>query len=221
MASGLPSKVVVLAPHCDDEGLGCSEVIQYYHQVLKIPVVVVFTTDSGGTPEWRAAHPEYGPTRNRFARRYLLSGTVYGSGPLASEVRTLTDVPDGVSMDYTTKLSVITYDLAKSGLIDRKTMLWTCGNAPRYVHPDHLATFNAARALARKNGIGCYVYACDGEPGVTPGGPDPSQRSLAAKRAVLSAYRSFFLSNYPMKYPKASFDMEAVRHDVIGRLLKV
>ena len=180
-----PRDVVVLAPHADDETLGCGMAI---HAALRAgrSVTVVLVTD--GTASHRASrtHPPAVMARLRRAE-FEAAVSRLGAGRIATRCLDLKDA--GLRPDAASRDAIL------DGLADLSPgVVWaTWGGDP---HCDHQATALAARALARRHGVAHWSYAVWGRFGRRP---LPCRRAVRrfgcaravdAKRHAARCYRS-------------------------------
>lgn len=184
---------VILAPHPDDESLGCGGLIAACVAAGRPPLVVVLTDGAGSHPNSRA----YPPGRLRVVREAEVRDAVACLGLSADRVVFLhqpdTAAPhDGPGFD-----TVVTRLVA----LIRREANCTAILAPwrHDPHCDHEAASKAAAAAATLTGIRNLAFPVWGWtlPGTAPIPESPAagwrldiRASLPAKRAAIQAHRS-------------------------------
>ena len=182
------TELLVLAPHPDDETLGCGGLIAEA-AALGVPVQVISVTDGEAC---YADDPAWPPERARAVRRQELCNAVAALGLRPSAVVTL-DLGDGrVEAGEATLIASITPHLRAD---DTVLATWRFDG-----HPDHEATGRAARAAAAAAGARMLEYPVWAWHWLDPEAGDPrlegavawrlSASARAAKRTALQAFVS-------------------------------
>ncbi len=142
--------VMVLAPHPDDESLGCGALLA--HAFSGPGGHVVCMTDGAGSHPGSATHP---PARLAACRAAELDAAVIALGGRAGDITRL-DLPDagmgGIAGDYDAIAARIA-DLAER--LGAGSILAT---APTDPHCDHVATAEIGRRAAALAGVRYLVY---------------------------------------------------------------
>lgn len=142
--------VVVLAPHPDDESLGCGALLA--HAFAGPGGHVVCMTDGAGSHPGSVTHP---PARLAACRAAELDAAVIALGGRPADITRLA-LPDAgmgeIAADYDAVAARIA-DLA--GQLDAGLILTT---APTDPHCDHVATAEIGRRAARRAGLRCLFY---------------------------------------------------------------
>lgn len=143
--------ILVMAPHPDDESLGCGGLLSLAARA-GVPVRIVFMTDGGGS------HPgstEYPPERLRDIRE---SEAIEAAGVLgfAADSVIFLRRPDGALSDHGSEGDVLVAEIVKevrklgAGLI---LSTWIFDG-----HADHITTARLAQRVARETGAKLYYY---------------------------------------------------------------
>lgn len=183
---------VVLAPHPDDESLGCGGFIAESCARGRPPLVVVLTDGAGSHPDSRA----YPPARLVALRREEVAQAVAELGLPLTHLAFL-DQPDTAAPTGGSAFAAVVATLAGHCRAANATALL----APwrHDPHCDHEAAHLAAAAVAAQTGIRHIAYPVWGwtlPPGQVLSGPRPvGQRiemsaHLPAKRRAIAAHRS-------------------------------
>jgi LmbE family N-acetylglucosaminyl deacetylase len=169
-------RVLVLAPHPDDETLGCGGIIAL-HRAQGDPVRVVFLTDgAAGDPAGYYPAERYVAIRQREARR---AGVVLGAEDLA-----FWGLPDG-------KLSSVPdleHRVAAGIRAFQPDVLYYPSSAE--VHPDHWAAGAAVEALGRAGRLVCAAYAYEVWAAIRPTHLIDITSVLSVKQAAMAEYPS-------------------------------
>ncbi|WP_233560005.1 PIG-L deacetylase family protein [Teichococcus wenyumeiae] len=188
-----PGGLVVLAPHPDDESLGCGGLLAAAAQAGRA-VAVVFVSDGGASHPRSRRYPRLALRRLREAEA-LAALAALGLPAAIARFLALPDaaVP-GAGADFEAAVQAI-LDAARA--VAAGTLLATWGQDP---HCDHEATdAMAAEAARRQPGLRRLAYPVWGHrlPPGTPiqGGPPRGTRldvsaHLPAKRRAIAAHRS-------------------------------
>ena len=184
---------LILAPHPDDESLGCGGLIAACVAAERPPLVVVLTDGAGSHPKSRA----YPPDRLRALRAREVREAVACLG-LAADRVVLLGQPDTAAPHEGPGFDAVVARLV--GLI-RRDAWCTAILAPwrHDPHCDHLAASRAAEAAAAITGIRNVAFPVWGWrlPDATPI-PEPLSSGwrldirdyMSAKRAAIQAHRS-------------------------------
>lgn len=199
----LAGPVLVLAPHSDDEALGCGGTLALV-AAAGVPVDVVYMTDGRRSPAGADGAPAPDADALVETRRQEARDAMAVLGVAADRLHFL-DLPDGAlpasEAEAETRLSEI------FGRLQPRTVF-----APfrHDQHPDHLATHRIARRLAGQDaGIALYQYFVYYRYPLTPG--TDIRRSVAprhlrrvdigtvreAKRRALACYPSQVTNHFP------------------------
>lgn len=145
----LPAKgnVLVIAPHPDDESLGCGAVLgRLSARGLKVRVVIV--TDGAASTPSKVLSPEaLAATRRGEAQKAL---KILGA---SSESLVFLNYPDGKASDHIGKIA---QDLASQIWLASPVLIFS----PYIVdgHADHRAVARAVRQIAQEGKINCPVF---------------------------------------------------------------
>jgi len=147
---GLPKRVLVVAPHPDDEIFGCGGMLAWHGQLGATVRIVVLSDGAAGDPGKRDEHIV--ATRQRES---LAAGAVLGFP--ASEYRFL-DLRDG-------HLGAVTdLDERVARELDEFQPELVYGPSPQELHPDHRATARALiAALARGPRRRVFLYGVNSQ----------------------------------------------------------
>jgi LmbE family N-acetylglucosaminyl deacetylase len=126
--------VLILAPHPDDEALGCGGLIAALSAIRRPPMVVVLTDGSGSHPG-SAAYP---PPHLAALRRKETAAAAEALGLPADRLMFL-ELPDGGAAGQVMRAAERLAELPRPGAI-----LATWGHDP---HPDHVAAAAIAQQL--------------------------------------------------------------------------
>ena len=183
---------LVLAPHPDDESLGCGGLIAEACARGLPPVVVVLTDGAMSHPSSNS-HP---PDRLRALRRAEARAAVSALG-LGSERLHFLGVPDGRAPREGAAMEAVAARVAElARACDAGTILSTWEHDP---HADHVAAQAIARAAARLAGARVVSYPVWGwalpRRALLPAGPVSGARldiarHLPAKRRAIAAHAS-------------------------------
>jgi LmbE family N-acetylglucosaminyl deacetylase len=169
-------RVLVLAPHPDDETFGCGGIIAL-HRTQGDPVRVVFLTDgAAGDPAGHYPAERYVAIRQDEARR---AGAVLGAEDLV-----FWELPDG-------KLATVPdlEDRVAAGIRACQPDVLYCPSSAE-VHPDHWATGAAVEALGRTGRLPCLAYAYEVWAAITPTHLIDITPVLPRKQAAMAEYPS-------------------------------
>jgi LmbE family N-acetylglucosaminyl deacetylase len=184
---------LILAPHPDDESLGCGGLIAACAAATRTPLVVVLTDGAGSHPNSRA----YPPDRLRTVRVEELLDAVSLLGLPADRVEFLSE-PDTAAPLHGFAFEAV---VARLVALIRRERACTAILAPwrHDPHRDHEAASLAAGAAACAAGVRHVAYPVWGwtlpETTSVPGSPSSGWRLdvgafLPAKRAAIQAHRS-------------------------------
>jgi LmbE family N-acetylglucosaminyl deacetylase len=195
-----PGTAMVLAPHPDDESLGCGGLIAACVAAGRAPLVVILTDGDGSHPHSRA----YPPARLRTLRANEVTAAVAHLG-LPPERLVLLEEPDGSAPHDGPRFAAV---VAKLLRLIRREAACTAILAPwrHDPHCDHEAAALAAAAVAEGAGIRALAYPVWGwtlagdAPIPGPLGPGPPGSGwrldigafLPAKRNAIQAHQSQF-----------------------------
>ena len=147
----VPGTALVLAPHADDESLGCGGLIAEACARGRPPLVVVATDGTGSHPN-SALYP---PDRLRRTREAETLAAVACLG-LAPERVAFLRLPDTAAPAEGAALERAVRDLsALAGAFGCDTLLATWPHDP---HGDHLACWRIAERLAEQDGLRLLAY---------------------------------------------------------------
>jgi LmbE family N-acetylglucosaminyl deacetylase len=188
-----PGGLVLLAPHPDDESLGCGGLLAAAVQAGRA-VAVVFVSDGGASHPCSRRYPR--PALRRLREGEALDAlAALGLPATAARFLALPDaaVPDA-GPDFEAAVAAI---LAATGAVAAGTLLATWGQDP---HCDHQATdAMAAEAARRRPGLRRLAYPVWGhrlppDRPISGGGPRGARldivAQLPAKRRAIAAHRS-------------------------------
>jgi LmbE family N-acetylglucosaminyl deacetylase len=186
---------MVLAPHPDDESLGCGGLIAACLAARRAPLVVILTDGAGSHPHSRA----YPPARLRTIRANEVTAAVVHLG-LPPERLVLLEEPDGSAPHEGALFAAV---VAKLLRLIRREAACTAILAPwrHDPHCDHEAAALAAAAVAEGAGIRALAYPVWGwtlaGDTMIPGPPGPGWRLdigsfLPAKRNAIQVHQSQF-----------------------------
>jgi LmbE family N-acetylglucosaminyl deacetylase len=165
-----------LAPHPDDETLGCGGVLAC-HRAQGDPVRIVFLTDgAAGDPDGLYPADRYVEIRQREARQ---AGAALGVDDL-----TFWELPDG----RLASVPDLEDRLATAIHAFRPDVLYFPSSAE--VHPDHWATGAAVEALGRASRLPCPAYAYEVWAAIRPTHLIDITAVLPRKEAAMAAYPS-------------------------------
>jgi LmbE family N-acetylglucosaminyl deacetylase len=183
---------LVLAPHADDESLGCGGLIAEACASGRPPLVVVLTDGALSHPDSRS-HP---PSRLRAVRRAEVQTAVAILG-LGSERLHFLEIPDGRAPHAGPGMEAAAASVADLARAHKAgTIFATWEHDP---HPDHVAAQAIAREAARLVGARVVSYPVWGWtlPRGTPlpvgsitGARLDIAQHLAAKRRAIAAHKS-------------------------------
>ena len=181
---------LIVAPHPDDEVLGCGALIAAVERADALAVVVV--SDGSRSPPAAAGAPGLAAIRRDESRSALAALGV------ADERISFLDLPDG---ELTAHAPAI--DAALYGAVTRATATDVFVPFRYDRHPDHQAVHAAGVRLLRRAGIRLWEYFVYPFWRLLPGGDvrahlrsdvlyalQAADAALAAKRSALDAYRS-------------------------------
>ena len=182
------ARVVVVAPHPDDEILTCGALLQLVMARGDAPLIVAVTDGEASHP----GSPEWPPERLRRERARETDAALACLGIDASHVQRL-GIPDGgvtaAEADLTRRLAAI----VQAGDVVIPTWCWDG-------HPDHESTARACTAAARQSGARLLQAPVWGWHWSAPGdGAMPLAQAhklmvpaaaLARKRAALGCFHS-------------------------------
>jgi LmbE family N-acetylglucosaminyl deacetylase len=184
---------LVLAPHPDDESLGCGGLIATCVAAARPPLVVVLTDGAGSHPNSR----EYPPDRLRAVRAREVQTAAVCLGLPPGRVVFLGE-PDTAAPQYGPAFDAVVAQLAR--LVDRQPACTAILAPWRHdPHCDHLAASLAAAAAAEISDIRHVAYPVWGWtlPADTPLPRAPAtgfrldvSAVLPAKRAAIRAHKS-------------------------------
>jgi LmbE family N-acetylglucosaminyl deacetylase len=184
-------RILILAPHPDDESLGCGGLIAACCAADRPPFVLVLTDGTGSHPRSRlypAARLK--DTRQMEARRAM---AILGLGPSRSAFLDLPDTAaphDGAALER-----AVAAIAARARAIGCTTIAAPWQHDP---HCDHLAAHRMAEAAAAQLGLRHIAYpvwgwilpADDTLDVVVAGGRLDIERHLSAKRRAIAAHES-------------------------------
>jgi LmbE family N-acetylglucosaminyl deacetylase len=186
-----PGRTLILAPHPDDESLGCGGLIAALCRLGRPPRVVVLTDGTGSHPGSRAftadALREVREQEVRQALRAL--GLDDQDGPVFMRLADTAAPHDGAMFDDAVA-RLATYAVGCASL---------CATWAHDPHCDHQAAHKIAAAVAARAGLRHIAYPVWGWalPASTALPDDPAigwrldiAASLAAKRQAIAAHRS-------------------------------
>jgi LmbE family N-acetylglucosaminyl deacetylase len=184
-------RALVLAPHPDDESLGCGGLIAAACAAGEPPIVVILTDGAGSHPNSRA----YPPGRLRALREAETLAAV-GCLGLESDRVVFLKTPDTRAPSDGVELNEVASRIA--GLVrvyDCRSILATWAEDP---HCDHLAAHRIAHAAAAVTDAVHRAYPVWGltlPPDSAVGGPPAGMRlditmHLAAKRRAIRCHKS-------------------------------
>ena len=184
-------RVAVIAPHPDDESLGCGGLIARMAAIGKPPVVIVVSDGTGSHPN----SPSYPPERLRTLREEETRAAVAALGsPLAPVFLRLRDtaVPHPNDPAFAKAVERVASALPPGGV---DTIAVSFRDDP---HCDHQAAFALAAAVAARAGRPVrlleYVIWNDDAAATTPAGFRPWRLDiapvLAAKLRAIGCHRS-------------------------------
>jgi LmbE family N-acetylglucosaminyl deacetylase len=190
-----PGTAMVLAPHPDDESLGCGGLIAACVAARRAPLVVILTDGAGSHPRSRA----YPPARLRTIRANEATAAVAHLG-LPPERLVLLEEPDTSAPHDGPRFATV---VAKLLRLIRREATCTAILAPwrHDPHCDHEAAALAAAAVAEGAGIRALAYPVWGwtlaGDATIPGPPGPGWRLdinafLAAKQSAIRTHQSQF-----------------------------
>lgn len=184
--------VLVLAPHPDDESLGCGGLIAALCAADRPPVVVVLTDGAASHP----ASTEFPPARLAALRRVETRNAVAALG-LASARVVFMGLPDGAAPREGTEMADAAATLARIAREHRAgTILASWEHDP---HPDHVAAHAIARRAATLTGARLLAYPVWGwalpprqrlRVGAIAGARLDIAAHLPAKRRAIAAHAS-------------------------------
>ena len=142
-------RTLILAPHPDDESLGCGGIIAALCAAGAAPVVVVLTDGARSHPNSRL----YPPERLRWVRRAETAEATAALG-LPPDALHFLDVPDSRAPTEGPAFEAAVGTLAECAA-DCTTILATWPGDP---HCDHVAADSTARAVAARTGMRHLAY---------------------------------------------------------------
>jgi LmbE family N-acetylglucosaminyl deacetylase len=200
----LAGPVVVLAPHSDDEALGCGGTVALLVRA-GVPVHVVYMTDGRRSPAGEDGEPAPDADALVATRRQEAQDAMAVLGVPAERLHFL-DLPDGALTAAEDRAETLL-----SRLFERLRPRTVFAPFRHDQHPDHLATHRLARRLAASGDgmIALYQYFVYYRYPMTPG--TDIRRSVAArhmrrvdiaevrevKRRALACYPSQVTAYYP------------------------
>jgi LmbE family N-acetylglucosaminyl deacetylase len=182
---------LILAPHPDDESLGCGGLIAACVAAGRMPLVVVLTDGAGSHPNSRT----YPPERLREVRAQEVRGAVGCLGLPSNRIVFLGE-PDAAAPHGGPRLDAVARQLVKLVRAGCTAILAPWRHDP---HCDHEAASLAAAAAARAAGIRHVAYPVWGWtlPADRPVPERPGggwrlaiDASLGAKRRAIQAHRT-------------------------------
>ena len=142
-------RTLILAPHPDDESLGCGGIIAALCAAGWPPLVVVLTDGAGSHPQSR----RYPPERLRAVRRAETAEAASALG-LPGPALHFLDLPDTLAPTDGPTFETAVDALASLGA-ECRTVLATWTGDP---HCDHVAAHKMAHATARRGGLRHLAY---------------------------------------------------------------
>ena len=186
IAAIAPGTVLVLAPHADDETLGCGEAIVAARRLGRKVAIALVTDGAASHPNSRT-HP---PHVMRDLRRQEFAAAV---AVLCPTIRTVAfDFPDAASTGDEAERERLLAALEPFAREVEPAVIWTAWEYDP--HCDHCATARAARVLGERLGVPVLSYVVWGRFGERL--PEGSMARFASapangrKRAAASHYRS-------------------------------
>ncbi len=187
-------RVLILAPHPDDESLGCGGLIAALCAAGRPPWVVILTDGSGSHPNSRSVPP----LKMRAVRAQEARDAAALLG-LPADFLVFLALPDGAAPHTGAQFDEVVAQLCamvRAG----DTICTTWEHEP---HCDHLAAWRIARAAARMRGARLVAYPVwgwmlpahaelPGEEAARPGRRLDVRAWLPQKRAASEAHRSQF-----------------------------
>lgn len=181
-----PGRVLVLAPHADDETLGCGEAIVAARRAGR-GVMVLLVTDGAASHPRSCTHP---PGRLRRLRSREFEAAVDClDGAIEWRELGFPDAASTASPEERTRMLRAIVPVARAF---RPAVVWTTWEHDP--HCDHTATARAAHALGQLLGVPVWSYVVWGRFGTCP--VDGAlhrfrdERANERKRAAAACYRS-------------------------------
>lgn len=184
--------LLILAPHPDDESLGCGGLIADCHARGQSVHVVVLTDGAGSHPNSRA----YPPARLAALRADETRAAVAALGLPANQVAFM-GLRDGHAPLRGNRLGAVAHQIA--GYASLRDVGTICTTWPGDPHRDHQAAYRAGALAAREIGAKLYCYPVWGwtlpatawvPPTPTRGGRVDITPHLAAKQRAIACHRS-------------------------------
>jgi LmbE family N-acetylglucosaminyl deacetylase len=168
---GAPARVIVVAPHPDDEVLGVGGVVRHLAS-MGAEIVIVSVTDGERSHPGSRAMARADLANARRAERAAALRHLGLVDPVVDRLR----IPDGDVARFEAELAATLHDHLEPGSLCLST--WRHDG-----HPDHDATGRASAQAARERGATLLEYPVWAWHWATPGASVPSMRQIPWARA--------------------------------------